>query len=285
MNFTKMQSLGNDYICIDCFHHNVFIEDIIPYISVLCDRHFGIGGDGVIFITPSSVATAKMLMYNKDGSESWMCGNGICMVAKYIFDTKLTKEKNFPIETKAGIKNIQLEVQNGKVKNISANMGEPSFVPQKIPVLTEKGIFVNERVSLDGQNYKATCLSMGNPHAVIFTKYIKNLKLYQIGPKLETYYIFPEKTNAEFVEKINEDKIKIRIWERGTGETLSCGSGSCASVAAGVMIGELSKNKPIEVEQPGGTLQVEYNEKIGMILTGSAEKVYDGKILIKKNML
>lgn len=284
MNFTKMQSLGNDYICIDCFHYAVFIKDIIPYISTLCDKHFGIGGDGVIFIIPSSTATAKMLMYNKDGSESRMCGNGIFLVAKYLFDTKLTTANEFTIETKAGIKNIKLEMENGEVKNISVNMGAPSFVPQKIPVLTEKSIFLNESITLGKQDYRITCLSMGNPHAVIFTKYIKNLKLYQIGPKLETHYIFPERTNVELVEKIDDKKIKIRIWERGTGEALSCGSGACASVAAGVITGELSKNMPIRVEQSGGTLQVEYNENVGMILTGPAEKVYDGKILLKKSI-
>lgn len=284
LEFTKMQATGNDYIYIDCFHRNIDIEEIKPHIIRLCDRNFGIGSDGVIFIMPSSVATAKMLMYNKDGTEANICGNGIRAVAKYLYENKLTQKQEFQIETKSGVKNIKLFLNLGQIESISVNMGYPKFNPKLIPVITEKSFFLNEDIKVDDEIYKTTCVSMGNPHAVIFTKYIHNLKLYKIGSDIETHYLFPEKTNVEFVEKMNEKRIRMRIWERGTGETLSCGSGACASVAAAIMTGELRKNTPIQIEQKGGILQVEYSDKEGMILTGPAEKVYDGKILLKKKI-
>ena len=283
LEFTKMQAAGNDYIYIDGFHRNVDIESIKPYIKYICDRNFGIGSDGVIFILPSDIAVAKMVMYNKDGTEANMCGNGIRSVAKYLYENKLTQAKEFQIETKSGIKNIQLHTNLGTVESVSVNMGYPMFNPKLVPVITEKSFFLNESVNVQNENFRTTCVSMGNPHAVVFTKYINNLKLYKIGPEFESYYLFPERTNVEFVEKIDEKNIKMRIWERGTGETLSCGSGACASVAAAVMTGDLRKNTPIQVIQKGGTLEVEYNDQEGMILTGPAEKVYDGKILLKKN--
>lgn len=281
LNFTKMQATGNDYVYIDCIHKNIDIKNIKPYISYICDRNFGIGSDGVIFILPSDVATAKMIMFNKDGSESFMCGNGIRSVAKYLYDNKITREKEFSIETKAGIRKMLLNIEKDIIKNISVNMGHPSFNPMLIPVITEKSFFINENILINDNNYKTTCLSMGNPHAVVFTKNIDNLKLSNVGPIFECNYHFPERTNIEFVQKVDNENMKIRIWERGTGETLSCGSGACASVAAGVITGQFKKNVPINVIQNGGTLQVEYNEKEGIILTGEAEKVYDGKILLK----
>ncbi len=282
LEFTKMQATGNDYIYIDCFHNTVDVDEIKPHIKFMCDRNFGIGSDGVIFIMPSDKAAAKMLMFNKDGSEAWMCGNGIRSVARYLYDTRLVQNKEFTIETKSGIKNIAISLENGEVSNISVNMGYPSFNPHTVPVITEKSFFLNEDIIVDKETFKTTCVSMGNPHAVVFTKYINSLKLQKIGPSFECHRLFPERTNVEFVEKLNEKKVKMRIWERGTGETLSCGSGACASVAAGVMAGELRKNTPIEVIQKGGSLNVEYNDQEGIILSGPAEKVYEGKILIKK---
>lgn len=282
LEFTKMQATGNDYIYIDCFHNDIDVDNIKPHIKFLCDRNFGIGSDGVIFIMHSTQAEAKMLMFNKDGSEAWMCGNGIRSVAKYLYDNRIVQKKEFTIETKSGIKNIALHLENGEINNISVDMGYPSFNPHTVPVITEKSFFLNEIIEVDKEEYKTTCLSMGNPHAVVFTKYINNLKLQKIGPSFECHYLFPEKTNVEFVEKLDDKKIRMRIWERGVGETLSCGSGACASVAAGVISGKLRKNTPIEVIQKGGILQVEYNDQEGIILTGPAKKVYDGKILIKK---
>lgn len=282
LKFTKMQATGNDYIYIDGFHKNIDIESIKPYIRYMCDRNFGIGSDGVIFIIPSENALAKMIMYNKDGTEANMCGNGIRSVAKCLYENKLTQCEEFQIETKSGIKNIKLHVNLGNIQSVSVNMGHPIYNPKLVPVITEKSIFLNESLIVENENYRMTCVSMGNPHAVVFTKYIKNLKIHKIGPEFEAHYLFPERTNVEFVEKIDEKNIKMRIWERGTGETLSCGSGACASVAAAVMAGELRKNTKIQVIQKGGTLEVEYNDQEGMILTGPTEKVYEGKILLKK---
>lgn len=282
IKFIKMQATGNDYIYIDCINQNIDMENIKKYISSMCDRNFGIGSDGVIFIVPSDVATAKMIMFNKDGSESFMCGNGIRSVAKYLYESKLTSDKEFTIETKAGIRKMLLNIEKDIIKNISVNMGHPNFNPMLIPVITEKSFFINENILINDNNYKTTCLSMGNPHAVVFAKNINNIKLNNIGPIFECNYHFPERTNVEFVQKLDDENMKIRIWERGTGETLSCGSGACASVAAGVITGEFKKNTPINVIQNGGTLQVEYNENEGIILTGEAEKVYEGKILLKR---
>lgn len=280
--FTKMHATGNDYIYIDCFHKNIKVEEIKPYIKYMCDRNFGIGGDGVIFITPSEVALAKMLMYNKDGSEASICGNGIRCVAKYLYENKLTQKKEFTIETKSGVKEVILHNHLGEIETISVNMGYPKFNPKLVPVITEKSLFVNENISIEDQIYPTTCLSMGNPHAVVFTKYIYSLKLDKLGPDFECHYLFPEKTNVEFVEKMGDQKIQMRIWERGVGETLSCGSGACASVAVGIETEEFKKNELVQVIQKGGTLQVEYKEQEGMILTGGAEKVYEGKVLLKR---
>ena len=284
LEFTKMEATGNDYIYIDCIRRNINLDMIRPHIKYLCDRNFGIGSDGVIFIMPSSVAIAKMIMYNKDGTEAKICGDGIRSVAKYLYENQFTKKDEFQIETKSGIRNLKLHINQGNIDSISVNMGYPMFNPKLIPVITEKSFFLNEDVIVDKEIYKTTCVSIGNPHAVIFTKHIRNLKLYNIGPKIETYYLFPERVNAEFIEKIDDKSIRMRIWERGSGETLSCGSGACASVAAAVMVGELRKNTPIQVEQAGGNIQVEYNDQEGMILTGPAKKVYDGKILLKKRV-
>lgn len=284
LEFTKMQASGNDYVYIDGFHRNIDIESIKPYVKYICDRNFGVGSDGVIFILPSEIALAKMIMYNKDGTEANICGNGIHSVAKYLYENKLTQNTEFQIETKSGLRDITINQKLGNIESISVNMGYPSFNPHTIPVITEKSFFLNENIMVQNESYNTTCVSIGNPHAVVFTKSIKNLKLHKIGPEFESHYLFPERTNVEFVEKIDEKKLKIRVWERGTGETLSCGSGACASVAAGVMIGELRKNTPIQIIQKGGTLQVEYNDQQGILLTGEAEKVYDGKILLKKKI-
>lgn len=282
LKFTKMQAAGNDYIYIDGFNESIDIESTKPYIKYMCDRNFGVGSDGVIFILPSEISKAKMIMYNKDGTEADICGNGIYCVAKYLYESGITKNEEFEIEAKAGVKNIKLHLNLGNVEKVSLNMGYPNFNPHAVPVITEKSFFLNESVVVQNENYNTTCVSVGNPHAVVFTKYIKNLKLHKIGPEFETHYLFPERINIEFVEKINEHSIKMRTWERGAGETLSSGSGACASVAAAVMNGELRKNQNIQVIQKGGTLDVEYNDQEGMILTGNAEKIYDGKILLKK---
>lgn len=282
--FTKMQATGNDYIYIDGFHKNIDVESIKPYIKDMCNRNLGIGSNGVIFILPSEVALAKMIMCNRDGTEAKICGNGICSVAKYLYENKLTQQKEFTIETNSGIKNINLHINLGKVEKISVSMGFPRFNPKLVPVITEKSFFLNEDIIVQNQTYQTTCVSMGNPHAVVFMQHINRLNLDKIGPDFECHYLFPEKTNVEFVEKKDEKNIQMRIWERGSGETLSCGSGACASVAAGVITGELRKNMPIQVIQSGGILEVEYNDQEGMLLTGESEKISEGKIFLKKKI-
>lgn len=281
IDFIKMQTNGSDYIYIDCFHNNVDIELVKKNIKYLCDRNFGIGSNGLILILPSEKAKAKTIIYNQDGSEATICGNGLCAAAKYLYDNKLVFDQEFKIETQSGERKINLKIKTGEVESISINMGKPSFIPQTVPVLTEKSFFLNENIVINNDVYKTTCLSMGNPHAIIFTKYINNLKLYNIGPIIESYYLFPERINVEFVEKIDENNIKMKIWERGTGETLSCGSGACAAVAAAVINNELCKDVPINVIERGGTSKVEYKDE-GIILTSKPENIYKGKVLLKK---
>lgn len=280
--FTKMEAGGNDYIYFDCFHNNIDIEALKPHIKYLCDRHFGVGADGVIFILPSTLASAKMIMYNKDGTESFMCGNGIRCVAKYLYDKKIVTQSQLSIETKSGIKPISMHINKGRVNNISVRMGHPQFTPQLVPVLTDKSIFVKEMIQIGDVSYETTCVSMGNPHAVIFTEHINHLNIDEIGAMISCNYRFPERTNVEFVEKKDNYNVYMRVYERGTGETLSCGSGACAIVAAGVIAGLLHQNEPIHIIQKGGVVDVNYQDTDGILLTGDAKHIYNGKILLKQ---
>lgn len=283
VNFTKMQTGGNDYIYFDCFHNDIRVEQIKPYIKYLCDRHFGIGGDGVIFILPSTLASAKMIMYNKDGTESSMCTSGILSVAKYLYESKIANFKNITVETKAGVKPVSLAIENGIIRNISIRMGEPNFNPRLVPVLTDQSLFVNQPIQVAGNNYITTCVSVGNPHAVIYTEDIQ-IDLNRVGPAFSCHYLFPEGVNVDFISKIDNQKIELKTWERGSGETLSSGSGACAAVAALVFGNVLAKNTKITVLEPGGTQYVEYNDRDGMILSGDVKRVYDGKVLLKRRI-
>ena len=277
MEFAKMQGCGNDYIYVNCFKETV--ENPRETAIKVSDRHFGIGSDGLILIYPSKVADFKMVMYNADGSEGKMCGNGIRCVAKYVYDFGLTDKTELKIETLSGIKTLKLNIKDKKVDTVQVDMGSPILVPEQIPVNFEGEIMVDEPVSVNGLEYHLTCVSMGNPHAVVFVDNIKILNLEKIGPDFEQHPIFPDKVNTEFIHIIDKNTIEMRVWERGSGETLACGTGACASVVACVWNG-LTANEVL-VHLVGGDLKIKYDrEKNTVLMTGPAEFVCTGEIQI-----
>lgn len=275
MKFTKMHGTGNDYIYINCFEETV---DNPASLSVrLSDRHFGVGGDGVILICPSETADFKMLMFNADGSESKMCGNGSRCVGKYVYDRNLTDKTEITLETLSGIKKLQLNIENGTVKTIRVDMGQPVIHAADIPVLSETPEFINQPVTVGDKTYMMTCVSMGNPHAVTFVDDLDALDLPRIGPPLENHPVFPERSNIEFVRRLDEKTLKMRVWERGSGETLACGTGACAALVASVL--NKKSWRRAKVLLPGGELDIDWNEVNNRVyLTGPAEFVFDGEI-------
>ena len=267
MEFAKMQGCGNDYIYVNCFKETV--ENPRETAIKVSDRHFGIGSDGLILIYPSKVADFKMVMYNADGSEGKMCGNGIRCVAKYVYDFGLTDKTELKIETLSGIKTLKLNIKDKKVDTVQVDMGSPILVPEQIPVNFEGEIMVDEPVSVNGLEYHLTCVSMGNPHAVVFVDNIKILNLEKIGPDFEQHPIFPDKVNTEFIHIIDKNTIEMRVWERGSGETLACGTGACASVVACVWNGLTADE--VLVHLVGGDLKIKYDrEKNTVLMTGPA---------------
>ncbi|WP_455714842.1 diaminopimelate epimerase [Anaerosporobacter sp.] len=273
MKFTKMHGLGNDYIYINAITETV--DNPVQLAVQMSKKHIGIGADGLILIKQSDVADFKMDMYNADGSRAEMCGNGIRCVAKYVYDNKLTKKTDLLIETLSGIKRLFLEVNGEIVKSVTVEMGKPELQSDKIPVISDKEITRNEEIEIDGVKYTITCVSMGNPHTILFAEDVNDVKLEEIGPKIETYHLFPRKTNVEFVEVITSDLIRMRVWERGTGITLACGTGACASVVASVLNGYT--NRRVDVVLDGGILNVEWNELTNMVsMRGPAETVFEG---------
>lgn len=276
MVFTKMHGLGNDYIYINCFEQE--INEPSSLAKCLSDRHFGVGGDGIVLILPSSKCDFKMRMFNQDGSEAEMCGNAIRCVGKFVSDNKMTDKTNVSIETLAGIKNLELFTNNlGKVVNVKVDMGEPILESKLIPVLSDNNRCVDSTVFVGEQSFDITCVSMGNPHGVIFVDDVDNFPVEEIGMQLENHEIFPNKANIEFVEVLDQNKIKMRVWERGSGETLACGTGACACVVAGVLKGLCSRETKVLLR--GGELLINWNEDNHVYMTGSATKVFDGEIL------
>ncbi len=274
IKFTKMQGIGNDYIYINCFNENIENpEDLAVKIS---PRRFSVGADGVILICPSEVADAKMRMFNLDGSEGKMCGNGIRCVAKYVFDTGLAKKDTITIETLSGIKEIKVTAVNGIADTLTVNMGKPVLTPLEIPVIFEGESMINKPCLIKGKEYNITAVSMGNPHAVIFYKGINDLNLNKIGPDFENNPIFPEKVNTEFIEVLDEKTLNMRVFERGSGETFACGTGACASVVAAVLNGYCKRNTEITVHLLGGDLFITYADDGFVYMRGSAKKIYDG---------
>lgn len=277
IKFTKMQGCGNDYIYI-----NGFIEQIPPTMKKelvirLSDRHFGIGGDGVIFINPSVQADFEMEMYNADGSRSQMCGNGIRCVGKYVYDHFMTEKTDVSVVSAGQVKYLAMQTKDGKVSTVRVNMGQPELEAADIPVISSKSPVVEEPIEVLGKEYKMTCVSMGNPHAVVFVNDTKNLPMEEIGPVFECHPAFPQRVNTEFVEIVDKTHIRMRVYERGTGETLACGTGCCASVVACILNGKTSRN--VEVEVLGGKILVEWDEQTNEVfMTGPAETVFEGEI-------
>lgn len=275
MRFTKMQGLGNDYVYVNCFEEKI---DNPPELARrISDRHFGVGSDGLIMINPSDKADFEMEMYNADGSRGEMCGNGIRCVAKYVYDHGLTDKTDISVETLGGIKYLELTVEDGKVKTVKVDMGKPELEPQKIPVKADGGKAVDEPIRVGGEEYRMTCVSMGNPHAVVFVGCdVKDFPLEEIGPKFENHERFPNRVNTEFVRVIDRHTAEMRVWERGSGETLACGTGACAVAVACVLNG-LTEDE-VTVRLLGGDLQIRWDrEKDTVYMTGPAEAVFDGE--------
>jgi diaminopimelate epimerase len=277
MKFTKMQGLGNDYIYVDCIKET--IDNPSNVARIVSDRHFGVGSDGLVLIMPSNVADFKMRMFNSDGSEAEMCGNAIRCVGKYVFDNNLTKKTTVEIETLAGIKVLQLNIKNSKVDLVRVDMGEPILKPKDIPVVSRKDLFISQPVKIDDNTFYVTCVSMGNPHAVAYVDDVMKFPLEAFGSKMETNEIYPRKVNTEFVEVIDRQTLKMRVWERGAGETLACGTGACAVLVSSVLNNLCDRIATVKLL--GGDLTVEWNEKDNHVyMTGPAAKVFEGEIEI-----
>ena len=275
MKFTKMQGLGNDYVYVNCFEEK--IENPPAVARYVSDRHFGIGSDGLIMINPSEVADFEMGMNNADGSRGEMCGNGIRCVAKYVYDYGLTDKTQISVETLGGIKYLDLTVEDGKVVLVKVDMGKPELKSDLIPIISENEKVIDEPIEVDGQVYHMTGVSMGNPHTVIYVDDVKNLDLEKIGPKFENHERFPKRINTEFVHCIDRNTVEMRVWERGSGETLACGTGACA-VAVASILNNLTDTR-VTVKLLGGDLQIEWDQKKNHVfMTGPAKVVFDGVI-------
>ena len=276
LRFTKMHGCGNDYIYFNCFDQQIDRPEELA--KTLSDRHFGIGGDGIVLICPSDAANAKMRMFNADGSEGNMCGNAIRCVGKYLYDHDIVKKRLLSIETRSGIKFLDLQLgEDGLVSGATVNMGKAVLDPAAIPVNMPGGRVIAEPVKIDRYEYKITCVSMGNPHCVVFGDNPDLLDLSKIGPLFENSPLFPERVNTEFVQVTGPDSIKMRVWERGSGETLACGTGACASVVAAVENRCFEKEQNITVQLTGGQLTVNYNDD-RVLMTGPATVVFTGEI-------
>ncbi len=277
MKFTKMHGLGNDYIFVYNMHDE--LQNLAILARKISDRHFGIGSDGLVLIMPSESADIRMRIFNADGSEAEMCGNASRCVGKYVYDKGIVKKTRLTMETMSGIKTLELRITDGEVAAVKVGMGMPVLEPARIPVTSSKKRFVDEPVNIDGKEFRVTCVSMGNPHAVIFTDNVDELPLHVYGPQLENHSLFPKRTNVEFIQIIGRDRIKMRVWERGSGETLACETGACASVVAAVVNGLCDRR--VTVMLPGGELLIEWDESDGHVYkTGPAVKVFDGEIEI-----
>lgn len=277
MRFTKMHGCGNDYIYINGFEEIIAQEKKQRLAQSLSDRHFGIGGDGVIFINQTDMADFEMEMYNADGSRAEMCGNGIRCVAKYVYDHGMTEKTKLSIISCGQIKYLELFLENGKVSTVKVNMGAPILMAADIPVICDSEKVIADRLEAGDQVYQMTCVSMGNPHAVIFMEDVKNLNLEQIGPLFEHHVRFPNRINTEFVKVVDRTHVDMRVWERGTGETLACGTGCCAAVVACVLNGLTEEE--VAVKLLGGEIIIKWDRKDNLVyMTGPAATVFEGEI-------
>lgn len=275
MKFTKMEGCGNDYVYVDCTKEGLNNPGEIA--RMVSDRHYGIGSDGLILIKPSPKADFFMEMYNSDGSQSQMCGNGIRCVGKYVYDNGLTGKTDISIDTLAGIKYLKLKVSEGKTESVKVNMGSPVLKASLIPVVSCNDEVISEDITVDGRNYKMTCVSMGNPHAVVYVDSVDGLDIEKIGPYFENHERFPERTNTEFVQVIDRRTLKMRVWERGAGETLACGTGACASLVASVLNGLCDDAAKLILL--GGALEISWDRNENTVyMEGPAKTVFSGEI-------
>lgn len=281
MKFTKMHGCGNDYVYVDGAKEQISKDKKPEIVRRLSDRHFGIGGDGVIFVNPSDEADFEMEMYNMDGTRAEMCGNGIRCVAKFVYDKGLTDKTSISIISCGKVKYIDLTIKEGKVSTVKVNMGSPILRAADIPVISDKedDEVIAQRIEVEDKTYEMTCVSMGNPHAVVFMDDVAGLKIEKVGPLFENHLRFPRRTNTEFVKVIDEENVEMRVWERGTGETLACGTGACATVVACVLNG-LTKDE-VTVKLLGGCLKIKWDRQKNLIyMTGPAETVFEGEVEI-----
>lgn len=277
MKFTKMQGLGNDYVYVNCFEEK--IENPSEVAIKVSNRNFGVGSDGLIMINPSEVADFEMEMYNADGSRGEMCGNGIRCVGKYVYDYGLTDKTSISVETLGGIKYLDFTVEDGKVKLVRVDMGSPELVPENIPIVAEGDSVIDAPIIVDGVEYRMTGVSMGNPHTVVYIDDVQGLEIEKIGPKFENHKRFPNRINTEFARVIDRKTVEMRVWERGSGETLACGTGACAVAVASILNG-LTENQ-VTVKLLGGDLLIEWDRDVNKVyMTGPAEVSFEGEIKI-----
>lgn len=277
MKFTKMHGIGNDYVYVNCFEETVKNPPAVA--KFVSDRHFGIGSDGLILIKPSDIADCEMDMYNLDGSQGAMCGNGIRCVAKYVYDYGVINKTSISIATKSGIKYLDLTVKDGKVSMVKVNMGSPILDAKQIPVVSETEQVINAPLEVDGEVYHITAVSMGNPHAIVYMENVDGLDIEKIGPKFENHVAFPDRVNTEFVKVLDTHTVQMRVWERGSGETLACGTGACAVAVASILNGHVDGSTPVTVRLLGGDLQIYWDRQENLVyMTGPASVVFDGEI-------
>ncbi len=274
MRFTKMEGAGNDYVYVDCFQETV-PADLAETARRISDRHFGVGGDGLVLICPSDRADARMRMFNSDGSEAEMCGNAVRCVAKYVYEHGIAKKDTLQIETGAGVLTLELMVEGDSVDRVMVDMGCPILEPERIPTTWPGSKVVDQPLSVDGREFRVTCVSMGNPHCVTYVSQLSDELVLQIGPKIEHDPHFPRRVNAEFVEVLSPREVRMRVWERGSGETLACGTGASAVCAAGVLSGRTQRQ--ILVHLTGGDLQLHWAENGHLYMTGPATEVFSGE--------
>ena len=276
MKFSKMHGIGNDYIYVNCFEETVSEPEKVSV--VLSDRHKGVGSDGLVLIMPSDKADFRMRIFNADGSEAMMCGNATRCIGKYVYDMGLTDKTNITLETNSGIKYLTLYLKDNKVDSVTVDMGKAILVPKDIPVNSDLDLFVSQPVEVCGKSWDMTCVSMGNPHAVIFTEGVAELDLEKIGPHFENHSLFPNRINTEFAEVIDDHTLNMRVWERGSGETFACGTGTCATVVAAVLNGICKHDEEVLVHLRGGDLRITYKTDGTVLMTGPAEYVFEGTV-------
>lgn len=274
MKFTKMHGAGNDYVYVNCFEQ-VELGDVTELAKAISDRHFGVGGDGLVLICPSERADARMVMYNADGSEAEMCGNAVRCVAKFVYDHGIAAKEELTIETGRGVLALQCSVTDGKVDRVRVNMEEPILASSEIPTTLAGDPPVQVPLEVGGRTLEVTCVSMGNPHAVTFVDEVNDDWVLNIGPQVEVHDAFPRRINAEFIQVVSRSEVIMRVWERGSGETLACGTGACASVVAGVLAGLLDRK--VLVRLTGGDLEIEWAESGEVYMTGPAAEVFSGE--------